>query len=67
MLFRLPSRAALHRLQTLSSQIRTFSTMKEAIVSSGPKVEIVDSPIPRAEPGQVVTKIAFAANNPKDW
>ncbi|RGP80521.1 adenylosuccinate lyase [Fusarium longipes] len=41
--------------------------MKEAIVYSGPKVEIVDSPIPKAGPGQVVTKIAFAASNPKDW
>ncbi|GKU10020.1 unnamed protein product [Fusarium langsethiae] len=41
--------------------------MKEAIVSSGPKVKIIDSPIPKAGPGQVVTKIVFAASNPKDW
>ncbi|KAI1058994.1 hypothetical protein LB507_003940 [Fusarium sp. FIESC RH6] len=41
--------------------------MKEAIVSRGPKVKIIDSPIPKAGPGQVVTKIVFAASNPKDW
>ncbi|KAL3590668.1 fusarubin cluster-oxidoreductase [Fusarium poae] len=67
MLSRLPNRAALRRLQTLSHQIRNINTMKEAIVSSGPKVNIIDSPIPKAGPGQVVTKIAFAASNPKDW
>ncbi|KAJ4266110.1 fusarubin cluster-oxidoreductase [Fusarium torreyae] len=55
------------RLYALSSQIRAASTMKEAIVSRGPKVQIVDSPIPKAGPGQVVTKIAFAGSNPKDW
>ncbi|KAF9774827.1 fusarubin cluster-oxidoreductase [Fusarium sp. DS 682] len=41
--------------------------MKEAIVSRGPKVQIIDSPIPKAGPGQVVTKILFAGSNPKDW
>ncbi|KAM0248329.1 hypothetical protein ACHAP5_003499 [Fusarium lateritium] len=41
--------------------------MKEAIVSRGPKVKIVDSPMPKARPGQVVTKIVFAGSNPKDW
>ncbi|KAM0197756.1 hypothetical protein ACHAPA_003268 [Fusarium lateritium] len=41
--------------------------MKEAIVSRGPKVRIVDSPIPKVGPGQVVTKIVFAGSNPKDW
>ncbi|KAF5021126.1 hypothetical protein F66182_6826 [Fusarium sp. NRRL 66182] len=41
--------------------------MKEAIVSPGPKVHIVDSPIPKAGPGQIVTKIVFAGSNPKDW
>ena len=41
--------------------------MKEAIVARGPKIKIIDSPIPKAGPGQVVTKIVFAASNPKDW
>lgn len=41
--------------------------MKEAIVSAGPKVEIVDSPIPIPEPDQVVTKVVVSGSNPKDW
>lgn len=41
--------------------------MKEAIVSAGPKVEIVDSPIPIPEPDQVVTKVVVSGTNPKDW
>ena len=41
--------------------------MKEAIVSAGPKVRIVDSPIPNPEPDQVVTKVVVSGSNPKDW
>lgn len=41
--------------------------MKEAIVSAGPKVEIVDSSIPVPEPDQVVTKVVVSGSNPKDW
>ncbi|ROW07246.1 hypothetical protein VMCG_03826 [Cytospora schulzeri] len=41
--------------------------MKEAIVSTGPRVQIIDSPIPRPGPGQVLTKIVFSGSNPKDW
>ena len=41
--------------------------MKEAIVSAGPKVEVVDSPIPTPEPDQVVTKVVVSGSNPKDW
>ena len=41
--------------------------MKEAIVSLGPKVHIVDSPIPTPEPDQVVTKVVISGSNPKDW
>jgi NADPH:quinone reductase-like Zn-dependent oxidoreductase len=41
--------------------------MKEAIIHSGPKVEIIDSPIPTPKPGQVVTKVAVSGSNPKDW
>ena len=41
--------------------------MKEAIVSEGPSVEIVDSPIPVPEPDQVITKVVVSGSNPKDW
>lgn len=41
--------------------------MKEAIVHKGPKVEIIDSPIPVPEPDQVVTKVVVSGSNPKDW
>ena len=41
--------------------------MKEAIVHEGPRVEIVDSPIPKAGPSQVVTKVHVSGSNPKDW
>ena len=41
--------------------------MKEAIVHAGPKVEIIDSPIPEAGPDQVVTRVVVSGSNPKDW
>lgn len=41
--------------------------MKEAIVSAGPKVEIIDSPIPKPEPDQVVIQVVVSGSNPKDW
>lgn len=41
--------------------------MKEAIVSKGPKVEIVDSPIPKPNARQVLIKVVFSGSNPKDW
>ncbi|KAJ7864764.1 alcohol dehydrogenase-like protein [Mycena olivaceomarginata] len=41
--------------------------MKEAIVSSADKVEIVDSPIPSPGPDQVVIKVVVSGSNPKDW
>ena len=41
--------------------------MKEAIVSAGPKIHIVDSPIPTPEPDQVVIKAVVSGSNPKDW
>merc|ERR1712014_476395 len=43
------------------------ATMKEAIIHAGPKVEIIDSAIPKAKPGQVVIKVAYSGSNPKDW
>ena len=41
--------------------------MKEAIIRAGPKVEIVDSPVPKPEKGQVVIKNVYSGSNPKDW
>lgn len=41
--------------------------MKEALVSAGPSVRIVNSPIPNPEPDQVVTKVVVSGSNPKDW
>jgi NADPH:quinone reductase-like Zn-dependent oxidoreductase len=41
--------------------------MKEALVSTGPKVDIVDTPIPKAGRDQVVIKVVYSGSNPKDW
>ncbi|KAK3346578.1 alcohol dehydrogenase-like protein [Lasiosphaeria hispida] len=41
--------------------------MKEAIVSKGTKVEIVDSPIPEPNDDQVLIKVVVSGSNPKDW
>ena len=41
--------------------------MKEAIVSQGPKVTIVDSAIPEPGPEQLVIKVVVSGSNPKDW
>ncbi|KAF4978862.1 hypothetical protein FZEAL_4822 [Fusarium zealandicum] len=41
--------------------------MKEALVSAGPKVEIIDSPIPKPNADQVVIKVVVSGSNPKDW
>ncbi|KAJ8105852.1 hypothetical protein ONZ43_g7257 [Nemania bipapillata] len=41
--------------------------MKEAVISKGPKVQIIDSPIPKPEPDQVVIKVVVSGSNPKDW
>ncbi|KAK5110578.1 fusarubin cluster-oxidoreductase [Meristemomyces frigidus] len=59
--------SATKRLSALSNQLRTASTMKEAVVAAGPKVSIIDSPVPKPGPGQVVTKVVFSGSNPKDW
>ncbi|KAK1000301.1 hypothetical protein LTR91_005745 [Friedmanniomyces endolithicus] len=57
------------RLSALSHQIRSAgtSTMKEAIVHKGPRVEIIDSEVPKPGQGQVVTKVVVSGCNPKDW
>lgn len=44
-----------------------FATMKEAIVSPGPSVKIVDSPIPKPGSDDVIIKIVVSGSNPKDW
>ncbi|KAF2458824.1 chaperonin 10-like protein [Lineolata rhizophorae] len=41
--------------------------MKQALVSSGPKVEIVDSPIPTPGDDAVLIKVVVSGSNPKDW
>ena len=41
--------------------------MKDTIVSKGPKVVIIDSPIPTPGPDDVVTKVVVSGSNPKDW
>ncbi|KAL5353994.1 hypothetical protein ACLOAV_000079 [Pseudogymnoascus australis] len=42
-------------------------TMKEAIVSKGPVVKIVDSEIPKPGLGQILIKVIVSGSNPKDW
>lgn len=41
--------------------------MKEAIVHKGPRVEIIDSPIPEPNDDQVLIKVIVSGSNPKDW
>ncbi|KAI0865825.1 GroES-like protein [Xylaria cubensis] len=41
--------------------------MKEAFVSRGPRVEIVDSNVPAPGAGQVLIKVVVSGINPKDW
>jgi len=41
--------------------------MKEAIVHKGPKVEIIDSPIPVPGNNEVAIKVVVSGSNPKDW
>lgn len=36
-------------------------------MSAGPRVQIIDSPIPTPGPGQVLIKVVFSGSNPKDW
>ncbi|KAK3065918.1 hypothetical protein LTR53_017889 [Teratosphaeriaceae sp. CCFEE 6253] len=55
------------RLSAITNQLRSASTMKEAVVAKGPKVQIINSEIPTPGPNQVVTKVVFSGCNPKDW
>jgi D-arabinose 1-dehydrogenase-like Zn-dependent alcohol dehydrogenase len=57
-----------HIVYLLSFSLYIYThKMKEAIVSKGPKVEILDSPIPEPGPEQVVIKVVVSGSNPKDW
>ncbi|KAH7354688.1 chaperonin 10-like protein [Rhexocercosporidium sp. MPI-PUGE-AT-0058] len=41
--------------------------MKEVINYIGPRVEIIDSPIPEPNDDQVLVKVIISGMNPKDW
>jgi NADPH2:quinone reductase len=41
--------------------------MKEALVSPLLVVEIIDTPIPKPKPGEVIIQVICAGCNPKDW
>jgi len=41
--------------------------MKEATVDKDTKVQIIDSPIPKPGPGDVLIKVEVSGSNPKDW
>lgn len=41
--------------------------MKEAFAYPGPKVDVVESPIPTPAPFQMIIKVACVGLNPKDW
>ena len=41
--------------------------MKELLIRAGPKATLIESPIPRPGPKQVIVKVMVAGANPKDW
>ncbi|KAH8703974.1 chaperonin 10-like protein [Talaromyces proteolyticus] len=41
--------------------------MYEVVIHSGPKAEVVQSPIPKPKPDQLVIKVIVSGSNPKDW
>ncbi|KAF4552828.1 Hypothetical protein D9617_9g026190 [Elsinoe fawcettii] len=41
--------------------------MKEATVSKGPAVKVVDVDVPKPGPDQVLIKVVVSGSNPKDW
>ncbi|KAK3361938.1 chaperonin 10-like protein [Lasiosphaeria ovina] len=41
--------------------------MKEALVSKGPEVQVVDSPVPSPNDDQVLIRVVVSGSNPKDW
>ena len=41
--------------------------MKELLIKAGPKVTVINSPIPTPNKDQVVIKVVAVGSNPKDW
>ncbi|KAK0713990.1 chaperonin 10-like protein [Lasiosphaeria miniovina] len=41
--------------------------MKEALVTKGPEVQVVDSPVPSPNDDQVLIRVVVSGSNPKDW
>ncbi|CRG83020.1 hypothetical protein PISL3812_00368 [Talaromyces islandicus] len=41
--------------------------MYDTVIHSGPVAEVIESPIPKPKPGQVVIKVVVSGSNPKDW
>lgn len=41
--------------------------MYEILIHSGPRAELVQSPIPTPNDDQVVIKVIVSGSNPKDW
>jgi NADPH2:quinone reductase len=41
--------------------------MKELLISAGPKVSMVESPIPTPSSAQIIIKVIVCGANPKDW
>lgn len=51
------------RFSPRSPQIRPVLTAQ----TPGPRVQIVDSPIPEPNPDQVLIRVVVSGSNPKDW
>ncbi|KAI1491182.1 GroES-like protein [Biscogniauxia mediterranea] len=63
-----PSHRPLHKSCIENSlNLLRRAIMKEAIVAQGPKVQIIDSPIPKPTADQLVIKVVVSGSNPKDW
>jgi len=54
-------------IQKFEALNEKLEAMKEAIVSPDLSIKIIDSPIPKPGPGQVLIKVICAGFNPKDW
>lgn len=46
---------------------RLPATMKEALIDKDTKVSIIDSPVPKPGPGQILIRVVVSGSNPKDW
>ncbi|KAF2006326.1 GroES-like protein [Amniculicola lignicola CBS 123094] len=68
--YTLASQPAFLDLRLKKKRLETWlrkDVMKEAIVSKGPKVKVVDSEIPEPKEGQLVIRVVVSGSNPKDW